>query len=1036
MAKNGGRISDDELERLKVSVSLEAVVKAAGVVLSRRGSDLVGCCPFHEDKTPSFSVTPDKGLWRCFGACDAGGDVITFLMKHERVSFRHAVELLRGQAGVVEVSAAALAPVKSKPALAPLAAPEEDAALVARVSDYYHERLKETPEALAYLTKRGIDPAKVVDAFELGYADRTLCYVLTGPKMRARLQGLGVLRQTGHEHLNGSLVVPIRDVEPQSAIGPRTVARGRVVNLYGRKIRDDLKKGTPDHLYLAGPHRGVFNLDGFRGSTEVILCEALIDALTVYAAGFHHVTSAYGAGGFTDEICQAFVRHGVKRVLIAFDRDAAGDKGAAKVAEILAVHGIEAYRVRLPQGMDINAYALSVTDPTEALAAMFRAAQWMDMPAVPAPELALSVPVADAGQAREGEMDQAPVPVPETPSPVAPSLVASPVPPGPEALPALDMAQGLSEIVLKLGERQWRVRGLEKNSSTESLRINLMVRRGDSFHVDGLELLSAKARAAYVTEASSELGLTPEVIKRDLGQVLLRLEALQDERLNADAKTRAAADVTMTAEEEAAALTFLKSPGLLDRIAQDVAACGVVGEASNVQAVYLAALSRKLDKPLAVLIQSTSAAGKSALMDAVLNLVPAEERVSYSAMTGQSLFYLGEADLKHKALAIAEEEGVRQAAYALKLLQSQGSLTIASTGKDPASGKLVTQEYRVEGPVALMLTTTAIDLDEELRNRCLVLSVDESRDQTQAIHARQRFEETLAGLESREDEQSLITLHRNAQRLIKPIKVVNPYAEALTFRDDQTRTRRDHRKYLGLIRAIALLHQHQRPTKTLKRPDGSEVAYIEATVSDIAAANRLAHAVLGSTLDELPPQTRRLLTLIRQMVTARAEAEALHPKDVRFTRKDVRDHTGFGDTQAKVHLARLLEMEYLFVSRVRHTDQASAPQNSYAYELAWSGEGVDGVPFVMGLIDVATLGYDSNRSGAAGAQAVHGRGGVGAMSAGGRGVGNPVKAMQDKALHDASEISAENARMRTEKAPAIVVASNGAYPAPHRAAIA
>nr|CAC9163674.1 Uncharacterised protein [Escherichia coli] len=87
-----------------------------------------------------------------------------------------------------------------------------------------------------------------------------------------------------------------------------------------------------------------------------------------------------------------------------------------------------------------------------------------------------------------------------------------------------------------------------------------------------------------------------------------------------------------------------------------------------------------------MLIQSSSAAGKSSLMDAVLNLIPPEERLQYSAMTGQSLFYLGETNLQHKILAIAEEEGVRRAAYALKLLQSDGELTIASTGKGDASG--------------------------------------------------------------------------------------------------------------------------------------------------------------------------------------------------------------------------------------------------------------------------------------------------------------------------------------------------------------
>jgi hypothetical protein len=610
----------------------------------------------------------------------------------------------------------------------------------------------------------------------------------------------------------------------------------------------------------------------------------------------------------------------------------------------------------------------------------------------------------------------------------------------------LELAQGLSEIVLTLGERQWRVRGLEKNSSMESLRINLMIRRGDAFHVDGLDLLSSKGRAGFIAEASNEVGLAPEVIKRDLGHILLRLEALQDERLNAEAKTRATAEVTMAAEDEAAALAFLKAPDLLARIAQDVAACGVVGEASNVQAVYLAALSRKLDKPLAVLIQSTSAAGKSALMDAVLNMVPEEERVSYSAMTGQSLFYLGEMDLKHKALAIAEEEGVRQAAYALKLLQSQGSLTIASTGKDPATGKLVTQDYRVEGPVALMLTTTAIDLDEELRNRCLVLSIDESREQTQASHARQRFEETLEGLEAREDEHGLVALHRNAQRLLKPVKVVNPYAQGLTFRDDQTRTRRDHRKYLGLIRSIALLHQHQRPVMELRRPDGSVAPYIEATLADIAAANTLAHAVLGYSLDELPPQTRRLLSLIRKMVTARAEAEALHPKDVRFTRKEMRDYSGFGDTQAKVHLARLIELEYVFPCRLRHDSQVSLN----VYELAWEGQGADGTPFVMGLIDIEELkanaapiearydagraGPNAERSGLAEDRAGAGRPEVGGMSAGCREAEKANCSHANSALRDPGDEIPENARSRPDKTPVVVVPPNGAYPVQRAAA--
>ncbi len=342
------------------------------------------------------------------------------------------------------------------------------------------------------------------------------------------------------------------------------------------------------------------------------------------------------------------------------------------------------------------------------------------------------------------------------------------------------------------------------------------------------------------------------------------------------------------------------------------------------------------------MVQSSSAAGKSALMDAVLSFCPDEERVEYSAMTGQSLFYMGESDLKHKVLAIAEEEGAERASYALKLLQSEGKLSIASTGKDPKSGRLVTHEYHVEGPAAILLTTTAIDLDEELLNRCIVLAVDESRQQTEAIHHMQREDRTLEGLERRLARTDLRKIHQNAQRLLRPLYVVNPISPELTFLTNTTRTRRDHLKYLCLIDTIALIHQHQREVKTgVIR--GRRIDYIEAQISDVEIANRLASEVLGRTLDELPPQTRRLLLLIEQMVKAECEANKIERQQYRFSRRDVREQTGVGNTQLRLHLDRLVEMEYLLVHRGRRGQ-------SFVYELIYDGEGKAGQRFVLGFL--------------------------------------------------------------------------------------
>jgi hypothetical protein len=363
----------------------------------------------------------------------------------------------------------------------------------------------------------------------------------------------------------------------------------------------------------------------------------------------------------------------------------------------------------------------------------------------------------------------------------------------------------------------------------------------------------------------------------------------------------------------------------VERLSETFKVCGLVGEETNCLAAYLACTSRKLEKPLAVIIQSTSAAGKSTLMEAVLAMFPEEERVKYSAMTGQSLYYLGETNLKHKILAIVEEEGAEKASYALKLLQSEGELTIASTGKDPQTGRMETQEYHVEGPVMIFLTTTAIDIDEELQNRCLTLTVDESREQTERIHTLQRKARTLEGLRLKKERRRLLTLMRNAQRLLQPVDVMNPWADELTFTAERTRTRRDHEKYLTLIDAVALLHQYQRPREVDQ--EGTERSeFIRVTLDDIALANRLALELLGRSLDELPPQTRRLYETIKQIVRERCTSGAVDQRHAFFSRRDVRARLGWSVTQTRIHLDRLRELEYIAARFGR-------PGSAFQYEL-------------------------------------------------------------------------------------------------------
>lgn len=942
------RVSDAELERLKKEVSIQGLAEARGIKLQPHGRNFIGLCPFHDDKEPSLVITPEKNLFNCLGACGSGGTVIDWVMKAEKFSFREAVNFLQSCSGIGSASTSAVASSSpgaktSSPAAAPISLSAADHELLLQTVDYYHKTLKETPEAIAYLEKRGIYSPEIIDKFKIGYSNRSfglnlpVKQVKSGLEIRTRLQKLGLFRDSGHEHFAGSVTFPIFD------------AGGNVVEIYGRKIRNNLRQGTVYHLYLPGPHAGIFNPECL-AADEIILCESVIDALSFYARGFKNVTTAYGVNGFTDELFKAITGSGAKKVTIAFDRDEAGDKMAAKVAGKLSAAGVTCYRALFPKGMDANAYACQMKPAAKALGLVLQKAhiigKAVESATEPASHLAAKIETSEALPEICTSID------PDKLDPANVAHVPATSPPG--AAENLDIEVKEEEIILKISDRRWRVRGLDKNTSYEQLKVNLLVSRNELFHVDTFDLYSARARQVFIKQAAGELKIKEDSIRSDAGKLLLKLEEIQD-RLIKNTLEPKEKEIKLTPQEEAEALELLRDPNLIQRILKDFEVYGIVGEETNKLVGYLAAVSRKLDAPLAVIVQSSSAAGKTSLMESILAFMPEEERVKYSAMTGQSLFYMGETNLRHKILAIVEEEGAERASYAIKLLQSEGELTIASTGKDPQSGRLVTHEYRVEGPVMIFITTTSIDIDEELNNRCLILGVNESREQTRAIHRLQRERRTLKGQLLKKEKDKVLQVHRNAQRLLKAIPVINPYAERLTFMDDRTRTRRDHEKYLTLIDTIALLHQYQRPIK--QAPEG-QLAYIESTLQDIETANQLADDILGHSLDELPPQSRRLLLLIEEMVLKACERLKIEVEDYRFSRRDIREYTGIGNTQLKIHMHRLEELEYLVPHR-------GSRGQTFEYELVYDGKGKDGKPFMHGLISVEKLcrRYDVNKSG-------------------------------------------------------------------------
>lgn len=482
-------------------------------------------------------------------------------------------------------------------------------------------------------------------------------------------------------------------------------------------------------------------------------------------------------------------------------------------------------------------------------------------------------------------------------------------------------------LYAELGNRRYRIRGLADNHGSCRMRVNLLVARDELLHVDTLDLYQARARRAFLQAAAAELYVEEPILKQDLGRLLLALEQLQQAQLEADAGAEAAA-VEITPQRRDAALELLRDPQLCRRILRDYATCGLVGEETNKLLCYLACTSRLLPSPLAVLIHSSSAAGKTSLMDATLALMPEEQQLRLAALTGRALYYMGRGDLKHKILAVAEEEGVAQAGYALKLLQSDGRLQIALTGRRCGGGQPATVRHEVEGPVMMFLTTTSPRPEEELANRCLVLQVDESRRQTAAIQQRQRAAYTRQAQQAQAAGRAVRQLHHDAQRLLRPLPVVIPQVGQLRFRDDQPRRRRDHAKYLALIAAGTLLHQYQRPRRTLPaQGEAPPVEYLEATAADVQLADRLMREVLQRSRAGLLPRTRQLLAQLHQWVRAESQRRGQPHRTIRFTQRQVREACGWSDFSLRHHLARLVELEYVLAFR-------TGRRNQREYELA------------------------------------------------------------------------------------------------------
>lgn len=735
--------------------------------------------------------------------------------------------------------------------------PFTDKEILSKVISFYGKTFETDPKGKAYLAKRGITNEGILKAHSVGYVNGSLLNVI--PKEESvyqQLIRLGILLDT-----QGTASPKERFAN--CVVFPLTDKTGVPVSVYGRHTGME----TGGHFYIPGPKQGLFNYKNLvtQKPAELIITESVIDALSFMNQGIDNVVGLYGVNGFTPEHESLVAELQAEKVVLALDGDVPGSAAATQLREKLLLNfSVNCWVVDWP-GEDANSYFQ--THRKE--------------------EFELLIQTEAVKTKKVGE--------PEAKKQV-PEAVVKPV-----------ISQCLT--LKRVEHKGTRLAVTVKAENPATGKIIL-----DTFNV-----YSEKDRERLREKCVEVLGLSTKEAEAQVFSLIKQAESQSKSGVTTSGETtlEVPQPEAISEADHSEALIYLKSPDLMTRIVEDYSVLGYIGEEMNKKLAYLVMTSRKMQNPLSLVIMSNSAAGKSSLQQATLKFCPKTEGKHFTRLTQQSLYYLGEDSLKHKFLSIEEEEGSQDANYSLKALLSAKTLTIASTTQDPVTGKKRADEYKTEGPLALMISTTSAEIEPEFESRTLVISVDESESHTQKIQEQQKYHRTTEGRLVQVKRERVIQKHQNAQNLLKAgLVVVNNYAPQLGFPSNRVRFRRAHDHYLDLIDCVAFLRQHQKEAHLHTELKD----YIEVDKEDIRITNEIFAEVMGISLDELKPATREVLCTIVKLCDAN--------KRKVFQRKDLREQGKYSVGHLHRHLKVLEELEYIL-------PVTGSNGSKYTYELVY-----------------------------------------------------------------------------------------------------
>lgn len=394
-----------------------------------------------------------------------------------------------------------------------------------------------------------------------------------------------------------------------------------------------------------------------------------------------------------------------------------------------------------------------------------------------------------------------------------------------------------------------------KTNKLESMRITLSIQKLKHNNVlrHTLDLYNDNQVEKFVRKVAERLEVGTSIVRRTLQDVTKELENYRFLLIEQYEASLQPFRKELSATEEREAIKFLKRKDLLTKTNELIGKSGVIGEVDNRLLMYIIFTSRKTNNPLHCISLGSSGVGKTHLQSKVAELIPEEDKIEMTVLSANAFYYFNRTELQHKLILIEDLDGAESVLYPLRELQSKKRITKTVVHKD-ARGNTKTIHLTVMGPVSVAGCTTRESIYEDNSNRNFLLYIDESAEQDIRIMNYQRL--ISAGKINEEQEHKSRELLKDVQRVLKPIKVINPYAEYLELPQSVFKPRRTNSHYLQFIEAITFYKQYQREQKI--NEETGEV-FIETTIEDIEEANELITEVLLRKSDSLSGACRNHL---------------------------------------------------------------------------------------------------------------------------------------------------------------------------------